>query len=179
VKAQYISVWKLHGANTLVTSAPSLELTRLSSPSLIASVTADPEPHFLHIDRSVALATQLLKGIFSPDKEGTPEQRLAAEIENVKSSRAKQTDKGVFLVIVGEDDIAAPNLDTCKVTEAFTVCFDALEKPKIRELFRPSIEAVLTALSLSLSANADRQNRKSWRSYLSCRIRRRKTHLHV
>ena len=49
--ARYIAVWKLHGANKVVAETPSLELASLSIPQMIAMITSDPEPHFLHIDR--------------------------------------------------------------------------------------------------------------------------------
>jgi hypothetical protein len=157
MKVQYVAVWKLHGANKLAADASTLELARLNDPALVASVTTDPEPYFLHIDRSAAIGTQLLKGLFAPEKDGTPEERLAAELDSVKSRRAKQTGKGVFLVLEGETDVPAPNFETRKDTDEFAVCFDAIEKPEIRKSFRPSVQAILTALSLSLPANVDHQ----------------------
>ena len=90
MKAHYVAVWKLHGASKLASNASSVELAQLSNPALVAHVTAEPEPLFLHIDRSAAVGTQLLKGLFAPDKDGTPEERLAAELEIVKARRAKE-----------------------------------------------------------------------------------------
>lgn len=160
MKAQYVAVWKLHGASKLASNASSVELARLSSPALVASVTAEPEPLFLHIDRSAAILTQFLKGVFAPDKDGTPEERLAAELENVKARRAKESGKGVFMTLEGETEIPTPDFKTRRDTDEFAVCLDAIEKPEIREVFRPSVQAILTALALSLPANADRQVEK-------------------
>lgn len=104
--ARYIAaVWKLRGANTLETEQPSVTLASCAEPRVTATVTADPEPHFCHIDKAGALATQLLKGLFAPDKEGSPEERIAAEIEAAKARRAKQTGTGVFLVVEGQREI--------------------------------------------------------------------------
>ena len=89
MKAKYVAVWKLHGANKLASDARSLEFARLTNPTLIASVTTKLEPLLLHIDRSTAIGTLLLKSLFAPDKDGTLEERLAAELDNVKARRAK------------------------------------------------------------------------------------------
>lgn len=160
MKVQYVAVWKLHGVSKLAAGTPSLELVRLENPALVASVTGDPEPYFQHIDRAAAIGTQLLKGLFAPEKNGTPEERLSAELENVKARRTKQTEKGVFLVLEGASEIEQPDFKNRHDTEEFAACLDAVEKPAIRESFRPLVQAVLTALGLSLSANADRQIEK-------------------
>ena len=156
-KAQYIAIWKLHGANTLAAGTDSLELTRLSDPPLLALVTTDPEPFFFHIDRSTAIATQLLKGMFTPQEAGPFEEGLAAELQRVKATREKQSRKGVFLVLRGEKNIPAPNFNLRRDIENFSVCFDAIDKSEARDFFRPSIQAVITTISLSLPVNADRQ----------------------
>jgi hypothetical protein len=157
MKAKYIAVWKLHGANKLTADASSLELARLSDPTLVASVTTNPECHLLHIDRSAAIGTQLLKGLFSPDKEATPEQRLAAELERVKANRTKRLKDGVFLILEGERDVAAPDFKFRRDTGEFTVCFDAIDKSAISASFHPLVQAIITALDLSLPANVDHQ----------------------
>jgi hypothetical protein len=158
MKVKYIAVWRLYGVSKLLTDGGNnLDLARLDDPSVVSSVTANAEPHFLHIDRSAALATQLLKGLFSPDKNGTPAERLAAELENVKARRAKQTEKGVFLVVEAEKDVSSPNFKTRRDTEEYAVCFDAVDKPEILDSFRPFIQAILTSVVLSLPANADHQ----------------------
>lgn len=49
MKARYISVWKLRGANQLVAQADSVEITRTDDPRFTASVTADPALKFERI----------------------------------------------------------------------------------------------------------------------------------
>lgn len=155
--ARYVAVWKLHGANKLATEQPSVTLALLAEPKVTATITTNPEPHFLHIDKAGALATQLLKGLFAPAKEGSPEERLAAEIEAVKARRAEQTADGVFLLFEGEKDVPPPEFTARKDTEEFAICLDAVDKTEIRAAFRPFVNAALAALSMSLAPNADRQ----------------------
>ena len=158
MKAQYLTVWKLHGANTLATSVNNLEVARLNDPTVVAVITADPEPYFLHIDQSAAIANQLLRGLLSigaSDQHGTFDERISAELEVAKANRGKVTTKGVFLVVSGEKDVQNPNFKMRKNTERLAVCFDAIDKVELKEAFRPYLQAILTAVDLSLPINAD------------------------
>jgi hypothetical protein len=160
MKTNYLAVWKFYGADALAIDTTNLELARLNDPEIVAILTADPEPFFQHIDQSAVIASQLVKGltgVFAPDQRGTFEERFAAKLENVRAGRAKQTAKGLFLVIKGETNVAAPNFTTRRDAATLAVCFDAVDKAEIRELFDPSIHAVLTALTLSIPPNADHQ----------------------
>lgn len=160
MKVQYISVYKLHGANKLPEEAESASLVALQHPALTATLTTNPEPYFLHMDRSEGLRTQLLKPLYALKNEGSLEDRLVAEIEGIRASRAKKTGAGVFLVFDGETNIPEPELKSRRDYNEFGICIDAIEKPEILEAFRPSLHSVITALSLSLPANAARNIEK-------------------
>lgn len=155
--ARYIAVWKLHGANKVVAETPSLELASLSIPRMIAMITSDPEPHFLHIDKSAVLPLLLGRGLFAPGKEASPEEQVAAEIEACKAQRAKQSAGGVFLVFEGEKCISPPQFTGRWDTDEFALCYDPDEKTKIRATFYPFVNAALAALGLSLAPDADRE----------------------
>ena len=64
MKARYIAIYKLRGANELPEEAAA-NLCVLRRPAVTALLTTIPEPHFLHIDKSGALAALLLKGGFA------------------------------------------------------------------------------------------------------------------
>jgi hypothetical protein len=85
VKVEYTAIFKLVGASKLPEGAECTSLLTLQSPVLAAVLTMNPDPYFLHIDKSRALGTQVLKGLFAPDKGGTLQERIAAEIEDVKA----------------------------------------------------------------------------------------------
>lgn len=160
MQARYIGVWKLHGANKLVDGSSDAEFATLENPEIKATITAEPEPYFFHIDRSAALGVQLLKSLFAPDKAGTPEERLAAETENIRTNRANRTETGVFVIFEGATDIDVPEFRAHQDTDEFGVCLDSVDKPEIRETFQSFIQAHLTALGISLKDNADRRIEK-------------------
>jgi hypothetical protein len=160
MKARYVTVWKLHGANTLAAANNDVELARLSDPTVVVRITAGPEPYFVRIDEAAAIANLLingLTGVFGGYQGLTFEQAFAAELAKVKSYRSNQTLSGVFVILEGETEVSSPNFRLRKDDERFGVCFDAVNKSEIMELFRPSIQTILTAIALSLSANADRE----------------------
>jgi hypothetical protein len=160
MKARYIAVYKLHGANKLAEDAKEFRLAALTSPALSALLTADPESYFLHIDRWAALASQLFKGLFDPQKQGTPEERVAAETAAAKARRAEQTSSGVFLVLEGDTDIPDPAFKARRDLKEFALCLDDVDRRVIRETFRPTVQIVLAALGLALPENADRRIEK-------------------
>jgi hypothetical protein len=155
--ARYIGVWRLQGANALAPGVSNREIGALANPKFTAHITAEPELYFPHIDLGSALGTQLLKGIFTPDDKGTFQERLAAEIANIKARRAQQTEKGVFVVVEGEADIGEPNLRDLREVDDFRICFEAFDKDEFLGAFRPVVQAALTAIGLSLTGDADRK----------------------
>jgi hypothetical protein len=161
MKVRYTAIYKIRGASRLAVEAERVEFLALRDPLVSATLTTNPEPNFLHIDKSAALAAQLLKGLFSPDREGTPQERLAAETEFVRVRRANQTSGGLFLVFDGEAQIPTPEFRAYRDAGEFAVAMDAMSKPEIRERFRPFVQSVLAALGLSLPENADRRVEKS------------------
>ena len=160
MKARYTSIYKLRGANRLPEEAESIEVLASPNPSITATLTTNSEPYFLHVDKSAALGTLLLKGIFAPDKEGTLQERLAAEIEDARARRSKLAGTGVFLVFDGEIEIPSPEFEARRDTDEFSVSLDAIAKPQVREKFEPSIQNVIAALSLNLPGDADRKIEK-------------------
>jgi hypothetical protein len=134
-----------------------MRLLTLHDPEVTATLTTNPDPYFLHIDKSAALAAQLLKGVFAPDTEGTLQERLAAEIEDARARRLKTGGTGVFLVFEGKTDIPASEFKHRRDIDEFAVCLDVISKSEIREKFRQPVQCVMAALGLSLPMNADRR----------------------
>lgn len=160
VKVQYVAIYKLHAVNKLPEAAEGAILFQQQHPTLSAKLTMNPEPHFLHIENSAALGSQILKGIFAPDIKGTLQERLSAEIEDMRASRAKRLGTGVFLIFEGETEISTPDFKARQDTEEFAVYLGNIGKGEIRKSFRPYVQSVIMALTLSLATNADRRVEK-------------------
>jgi hypothetical protein len=160
LQAKYVAIWKLSGANELAIETPRAVLSSILEPLATATLTKDPTPDFFHIDRTNALATLLLRGLFLPETEGSPEERLSNKISAISASRAQKTKAGVFLVIEGAKDVPAPDFNARRDSQDFSICFHAIDNKSIVSAFRPFVDATLFALSLSLRGDTDRQAEK-------------------
>jgi hypothetical protein len=155
MKLHIHTIYKLHGINALPNGAAEVALVTLTAPILSVLLTAAPEPHLTEIDRARAVANQLLKGLFAPDNQGAFDERLAAEIAVLKEARANTTTSGVFAVFKGEADISVPAFKARRDTKEFGISLDDISKDEIRERFRPPVQAVLSAMTLSVPAGSD------------------------
>ncbi len=90
MKIHIHTIYRLHGISALPDKAPEIELIALPAPPLTVLLTINPEPHFTDIDRSRAIANQLLKGIFAAEAPGEFDERLAAETALVKRPALKR-----------------------------------------------------------------------------------------
>jgi hypothetical protein len=153
MKLQYMAVYRLHGISGLCGDVETLELGR--SADHVLKLTTNPEPFCFHIDRSAAIGTCLLTGLFAPEGKGTPEERLAALIGSISSDRQKKHGSGVFLICEGTGDIPSPDFNIRRDMGGFGICFDAFDKKAVCALFRPAVRSGLAAITLVLSEDAD------------------------
>lgn len=154
MELRYVAVYKIRGSNGLSGDDSSL-LSEIQSPKLVATLTANPEPWFEHIDRAKALGTQILSGLFSEKKEGTPAERLTAGVEIIKADR--KAPEGVYVAFEGEGDFEPPEFKARRDTDEFGIVLDDLSKSELRKPFKSTIEGVLSAVALGLPEQADKR----------------------
>ncbi|MFI0460019.1 MAG: hypothetical protein ACH254_20735 [Candidatus Thiodiazotropha endolucinida] len=156
MEVKYVAVYKLRGANGLSGDDP-LGLCEDENPNITATLTANSEPYFEHIDRSHALVSLLFRGLFGDSKEGSPEERLAVEIARIQTERQEKQSAGVYLVFEGYDEIDPPDFKTRKDRDDFAVSLDDVPKGELRKPFKASIECVLVGAALGLPTQADKK----------------------
>ena len=142
MKVRYVTIWKLYGANALACANNDIEVIQLSDPTVAVRITANPEPYFVHIDDAAAISNCLINrftGFFGGDLGLTFEEAFAAELARVKARRSIRTSSGVFVILEGDTESSSANFTLRNDSERFAVCFDAIDKSEIVELFRPSI----------------------------------------
>ncbi|MCA1442761.1 hypothetical protein I6F07_21565 [Ensifer sp. IC4062] len=152
MRLDYIKVWKLLGVSKLPAEPP---ISRLGDPPMDFLLTADPEPYFVHIDKSRALANGLLKGLFKGEEDGSLDERLVSEIGAAKARRAKNQRPGCYLIALAVTDAPEPKFEARRDGADFEVAIDGLDKEAVHKTYRPTIDALLTGLALRLPSNAD------------------------
>ena len=111
MEARYIAIYKLLGVTKLPSDAKTLDLGALPNPNVNGNVklTINPDAYCVDIDRSAALGLQFFKGPLGPEQNGTPQERLAAQVERARRDRVDRYGTGVFLVFEGASDIPSPD----------------------------------------------------------------------
>jgi hypothetical protein len=160
MEVRYTAIHKFLGISKLADNVETQPFVELSELNATTKLTTNPEPFCFHLDRANALATQLLKGLFGTEQAGTPEERLDAQLEEVRANRQKQSKNGVFVIFEGSGDIESPDFKTRRDANEYAVCFDAYDKEEVRERFRPALHGILAAIGLSLPERADTQIEK-------------------
>jgi hypothetical protein len=153
VKARYLTVYKILGFNKLPEDQVSVLL--VDKPDGKVTLTADPEAYCVHMDRKGGIANALLRGFSGGQKAGDADERLKAEIDEVKNARQLRTKNGAFLAIEGETEVQDANLSATRQFADFGVCLDALPSGSIARRFRPLVSIALAAIGFSVPARAD------------------------
>jgi hypothetical protein len=148
VQLNYVKVWKLLGLNKLPAELPT---STLGDPPTNFSLTADPEPYFVHIDRWRAIARQGLKFF----EDGSWEEWLDREIQAAKARRAEERQARCYLVAQAISDVYELSLSHRYDVGDFEVAADNLCQVSVGDKYRRAINAFTTGLAVSLPPNVD------------------------
>ena len=150
MKARYTIIYKLRSTYQLPDEAESASFLALKDPAITATLTTNPEPYFLHVDKFRALSFVFYGshiGDTAQERLAAKQDWLPAKIDKVRADRAYRTGRGVYLIFEGESDIPTPSLYGRLDTGEFAI---ATIRPisEIRKSFEPFIERVITAIGL-------------------------------
>jgi len=115
-------------------------------------LTNDVNRHCLSIDRGLACASLLLRGMFGDEKMQELPTAIDSEITKIQEERLSKNKSGAYAVIIisghAELDIK-DNLH--RETDQFRITFDAIDKDSIRNQHKERIHAIVTSLAISTS----------------------------
>ncbi len=115
-------------------------------------LTNDVNRYCLSIDRGLACASLLLRGMFCDEKLQELPTAIDSEIKKIQEERLSKKKSGAYAVIIinghAELDIK-DNLH--RETEQFRITFDAIDKDSIRNRHKERIHAIVTSLAISTS----------------------------
>ncbi len=115
-------------------------------------LTSDVNRHCLSIDRGLACASLLLRGMFGCEKMQELPTAIDSEIKKIQEERLSKKNSGAYAVIIisgrAELDIKE-NLH--RETDEFSISFDAIDKESIRNQHKERINAIVASLAISTS----------------------------
>ncbi len=103
---------------------------------------------FEKCDQGMALGNLTLQGVFGPAKIGTLEERLAAEVEEIRLARSKKIGGSPILLFVGKGEIDVSVAQPAQQRDDYILTFDAFNKDAIRQQFAPQHRSMQLALAL-------------------------------
>ena len=115
-------------------------------------LTSDVNRHCLNIDRGLACASLLFRGMFGSEKIQEIPIAIDQEVTKIQEERLSKHKSGVYTVIniTGQAELnIKENLH--RETDQFHICFDAIDKESIRNQHKEIIHAVVAALAMSTS----------------------------
>lgn len=146
MRYRYILLYRVYGV--AVKPDQEVELAATQGADFRAILTQAPEPHCVEADRAAALSTMLLRGLTGGGPEGTVEERLAAEQEEVIRQRKQRHGDGTYLVILFEGE--TPDLvgGSEREFEDFVLRVNGAPKQEIRESREPEVAALVSSLAM-------------------------------
>ena len=110
---------------------------------------SDCSKYSIHADRGLAASTMMLKGLTGEGAEGEFEDRLNTHVASIQTSRNKKFPNGPFIVFEGNGETPVELLSSAtRDFGSFVITFDAVDKGKIKEQYKSSINQYLTSLFL-------------------------------
>lgn len=157
MQINYIGIWKLHGANGLAGNAESFAIADNAADGVRATIVSNPAPYFHHIDRSLALLDITAHGGLKIVVNSNSSQTLAERAAAIHASRKDLNLAGAYLVIERQARGGEINPALRRDADDFSVCFDGVDKKEVQSAVRPFLTAVMSAVTMNLKENAERQ----------------------
>lgn len=147
MRYKYLSVYKLIGV-TRPAGGEELLLAEYPAINAKALLTYDVDGHLLELDKASVVGFLMLKGGLGPTTEGTFEERLAYELEELKEKRKKDVGQGVFVIFKAEDDVESFEPRSEREMSDFIVTIEGAPKQPIRSKYQAPINGLLASFAL-------------------------------
>lgn len=115
-------------------------------------LTNDINRHCLNIDKGLACASLLLRGMFGDEKLQELPIAIDAEVKKIQEERGAKKKSGAYAVIIIKGN-AELNINEKfhRETDQFRICFDAIDKDSLREQHKEKIHSIVSSLSMCTS----------------------------
>lgn len=148
MKYRYVVAFQLIGV-----TKPSADvegaLLELPATGSSGRLTGDLDTMPPEVDEAAAVGGLLLKGLVGQGSEGTPEERLAREVEELRQRRRKETGEAAFLIVQAEGEIADFNPQPQHELVGYVLAIGDTPKKEIRSRHESSIHGLLAAIAIA------------------------------
>ena len=142
----HVRAWRVVGGIGMPVDTDSVKLAAGENWSY--TLVRDIDDSLEKCDQGMAVGHLTLQGIFGPTKIGTLEERLAAEIEEIRLARSKKIGGSPMLLFVGNGEVNVSLGQPTQQRDDYIVTFDAFNKDAIRQQFAHQHRSMQLALAL-------------------------------
>lgn len=142
----HLCAWKVVGGISLPQNAEDQLLA--SGQDWTYVLTNDIDDRFANADRGIALAGLMLQGAFGPEKDGTLEERLASQIDEIRQNRRQKTANMSVLLFSGTGPDEFCISGNAREQDDYLLTFDAYDKDAIRGKYVHQHRSMQLALAL-------------------------------
>lgn len=148
MKYRYVVAFQLIG---VIKPSADLQASTLELPATgtRGRLTADLDTLPQEVDEAAAVGSLLLKGLFGQGSEGTPEERLAREVEELRQRRRKETGEAAFLIVEGQGEVADFDPQPQRELSGYVLAIDDAPKMEIRSKHESSVHGLLAAIAIA------------------------------
>lgn len=146
----HVCTWKIIGGITLPANSKNQVLA--SGQDWTYELTNDIDGQCAISDRGGALAGLMLQGIFAPEMIGTLEDRLKAQIDEIRQTRRQKTANSTLILFKGTGLVEFQLAGNAREHDDYLLTFDAYDKEAIREKFAHQHRSMQLAISLESSS---------------------------
>lgn len=142
----HLCAWRVIGGIGMPADVGSVPLA--SGVGWSYSLTKDIDAICAKSDRGLALSHLVLQGIFGPEKLGTLDERLAAEIAEIREARRRRIGGCPLLLFQATGPLAVTIGKSFQQHADFILTFDAYDKGELRQRYVHQHRAMQLALAL-------------------------------
>lgn len=148
MKYRYVVAFQLIGVTK---PSAELEASLLELPAIGTQgrLTADLGTMPREVDEAAAVGSLLLKSLVGKESEGTAEEGLAREIEELRQRRHKETGEAAFLIVEAAGEVADFNPQRQRELGSYVLAIDDAPKKEIRYKHESSVHGLLAAIAIA------------------------------
>lgn len=147
----YLTAFKVRGL-VHKSDTPDLVLYAGSEPTIKVTITGDLTSHLSYIDRQLALAFMLFKGMFGDPIPDEFQANLQAQTESIQREREKALAEAGAVVIEIRGPLQGEVREPVRRIDDYVVCFDAFDKKELSTSLQSQVSAVLSAMRMGANS---------------------------
>ena len=146
MKYTYTAAWAVVGGISLRKESPPIVLASSENGRFL--LTHSPDELLASVDEASAVGRLMLKGLARHVGYGDFQSALSSEIDEIRIERKKKAAGQAVLLFQAQGEIEASIQEPFREHDTFIVTFDAIEQSRVRQLYKPEIDAMKVAVAV-------------------------------